>query len=153
MSLNKNVMSVLTGKMNRRTLAKAAVLSKSFRDAVTTARKRRGTQRTILKSAAVMVGRSRQTMSPVSLRRYANAIRLVSHIPKSVQGYHPRQKALMLLHRGRSPRSIMGSDVYGDLLGSHLLVRPNSLIMRNSGWTTSVSMGARGPNVQVFHHL
>lgn len=153
MSLNKNVMSVLTGKMNRRTLAKAAVLSKSFRDAVNTARKRRGTQRTILKSAAMLIGRTRQKMTPISLRRYANAIRLVSHIPKSVQGYRPRQKALILLHRGRSPRSIMGSDVYGDLLGSHLLVRPNYLVMRNSGWTTSVSVGARGPSVQVFHHL
>lgn len=152
MSLNKNVLSVITGKLNKISLARMASTSKAFRDAVTAARKRRSKQRTVVKAASIFIGRAKSKQTPMSLRKYADAIRLVSHLPKTYQGYHPRQRALTLLHRGRSPLSMMGSDVYGNLMGAHLLVRPNNILMSDGHWTSSVFVGPVGPQVTIFRH-
>ena len=152
MSLNKNVLSVITGKLNKLSLARMASTSKAFRDAVTAARKRRSKQRTVLKATSLFIGRTRLKQTPMSLRKYADAIRLVSHLPKTYQGYHPRQRALTLLHQSRSPLSMMGSDVYGNLMGAHILVRPNYILMSDGHWTSSVFVGPMGPHATVFRH-
>ena len=152
MSLNKNVLSVITGKLNKLSLARMSGASKAFREAAKSAQKRRATQRSVLKATALFAGRRRLRQTPASVRRYAAALRLVSHLPKTYHGYHPRQRALTLLHQGRSPLSMMGSDVYGDLMGTHLLVRTNNILMNDGHWTASVWVSPMGPQVTVFRH-